>query len=148
MKSFTVATVFVALLVCQAFAIRYIRTEVYCSETDEDDGLFVELNTTISESGNSQFQTVTQSSSVSEFSFFSGMGVLIANATFSGSFLPANMSVTVIEDDFGLADDGVCKLDISANFSTTPIYVKCTQLSKDGLFSLWTITAKVFEVLL
>lgn len=146
MNTFTailvIATFFIS---AQASAVKSIRTDVFCSRTDADFGNFVELKTTIRESGNGQIQSSSQATSLTESSIFSGFGAPIASATFTGLTLPSAMHVRVFEDDVVL-DDGVCVLDINAKFSTHPVSVKCTREARDGLAHTFVITVRIYQV--
>ena len=145
MPSFRVTTILVALYISQAFSIRFIRTKVYCSKTSEDFGSYIELKTNIKESGSGQIQSADRLANLPKNRVYSGLGALIANATFSGTYLPWTMSVRVYEDDPSY-DDGVCKLDISTTFFTTPIFDRCIRETKDDLIASFIVIAKIFEI--
>lgn len=145
MTTFTKCFIASLLLVCTQ-ALR-IKTDVYCSRTSGDAGNFVELRTTITEFGNGNFQSSTQNfNTLRKSRVFVGLGIRIASATFSGTFLPSTMRVRVIESDGGPGDDGVCFLEISSRFSFIPTTVRCIREGDNGLTDRWTITARVTQV--
>ena len=139
-----------ALLVCTHAALLKIKTDVYVSKTGFDLGNLVELKTTITESGNGQIQTSTQTfNTLPENKMFPGLGVLVASATFSGTKLPTTMKVRMIESDAGTTskDDGICYMEVTPPFfSFTPTTIKCIREGDDGLSQLYVVTARITRV--
>ena len=126
-----------------------IRTDVFVSKTGLDDlgfGRNVELQTTISESGNCRNQSDTSDYKLPQNATFDPP-VKVASATFSGYKLPKTMKIRMIELDSLTPDDGICFFKVTPpSFSCTPTVVKCIRESKNGLWKDFVVTAKVYRI--
>lgn len=103
-----------------------------------------ETITIISEMGNSQGESKTDTVNVQSNTVFPGDGELLVNRTFSGNQLPTEIRVRVIEDD-GAAnlDDGVCNVKIKTAFTTEPINVECRRENNDGLGDINIVNIRI-----
>lgn len=125
-----VATTLALLAVAMGISI---NTKVYVQQSGRDvSGTTMEYVTLLEESGNGQTESSTDEKSVIENKSFPSPGMLIADRTFTG--LPKTMSITVYEDDFGAGtrNDGVCRMVITASFSSTPTTLTCFREESQG----------------
>lgn len=113
-----------------------IRVEVYIyvQKTGSDSGgPNLGLITTIRESGNGQFESITESRSVDWESGFVGNSKHIASADFSGILLPQIISVNVYENHGSSdADRGICSISTNTPFSKTPTIIGCFREENGG----------------
>lgn len=146
MKFLVQAVIAVSLVLC-ATASGKIRTRVYAAKTGNDvTPPEVELVTVIREYGAKQMERYFSKKNLPVKKRFPGLGVLIADANFTG-YIPTGINVRVTEDDGEVKfDDGVCSLNVETKFTTDPITIKCIRQKDDGLRQDYIITVVIEEL--